>query len=62
MNNEEFEAFMESVREESREYSLDNDAVSYAYISGVLEAYLRNAVSDNESSRTTAINTMKSCI
>lgn len=59
MNYEEYTKFMEALQEESK--SLDGE-VSYAYIAGVLESYLRNAVSENEYVRKAAIETMKESI
>ena len=61
MNYDEYTKFMEALQEESREHSLDGN-VSYPYIAGVLESYLRNAVSENEYVRNAAIETMKESI
>lgn len=61
MNYSEFDTFMEALYEESKEHSL-NGEVSYAYVSGVLSGYLRNAVSDNVHVRDCAIATMKESI
>ena len=61
MNYEEFDAFMEELYEESKEHSLDGE-VSYAYVTGALSSYLRNAVSDNIHVREAAVKSMKETI
>ena len=61
MNYEEYDKFIEALTEESKEYSLDGE-VSYSYIAGALQSYLRNAVSENEYVRNAAIQTMKESI
>ena len=57
MSHYEFDQFVAKLREESKQHSLDGD-VSYAYIAGALESFLRNAVSDNEYVRKAAIDSM----
>lgn len=57
MNYYQFEQFLARLRQESKLHSLDGE-ISYAYVAGCLEGYLRNAVSDNVHVRDAAIASM----
>lgn len=61
MNYDEYSKFIEALYEESKENTITGE-VSYAYIAGVLESYLRNAVSKNEHVRNAAIQTMRESV
>lgn len=58
LTNEQFEAFVENLTEESRQYN--NGEISYPYIAGALQSLLRSATSSNENMRDIIVDTMLS--